>query len=267
MCAGRDVDLEPTNTMAIFPTLADAEKWSRVGSTRCARPRRSSGRRCRRASPGTASRPSFTDLPGRPALHRRLQRPLRPLRAERPHRAVRRGRPVRALGRRDGDPIELGTGRTVEYGAFAKIWLSSTPPLGGVSRTEAAYEESDRQVREPPPAPPRPGCRRSGRPLPCPLPPRERTGRAATVLGAHVRAGAGEAGRLPSGSVRVARGRPRRSRTRSGEGARSRGSPRPGSVAETPRPTGNRRGSRGAGTGIVQRSPAAPAWSFRRARG
>src|SRR3954451_12743505 len=26
---GRDVDLEPTNTMVIFPTLADAEKWSK----------------------------------------------------------------------------------------------------------------------------------------------------------------------------------------------------------------------------------------------
>lgn len=144
---GRDVDLDPCNMMAIFPTLTDADKWSKG-----------------RLDPMCEATPCLRDkIPPRKVrdgmqtiLHRQYPGgQLFIVGSNAPSGlAAQSVRKVyfdevdrfEASAGDEGDPIELGLQRTVEYKHFAKFWMSSTPLIEGASRIAEAYAESDQRV-------------------------------------------------------------------------------------------------------------------------
>lgn len=143
---GRFVDVDPSNMMVLHPTISAAEKWSKgrldplIEETPALRDK----------FPSRKSRDSDSTI-----LHRQFRggqmfivgvnapadlaaQSVRILLAD----EVDRYPPSSG---EEGDPLELGEQRTVDYGDFAKVGLFSTPLIEGLSRIDAAYQESDQQ--------------------------------------------------------------------------------------------------------------------------
>jgi phage terminase large subunit GpA-like protein len=146
---GRSIDLEPVNMMIVHPTIKAAERWAKG-----------------RLEPMVEATPSLGEkIPPRKArtgeqtiLHRQYpggQMFINGANAPTDLAA----QTVRwalfdevdrfeASAGHEGDPVDLGIQRTVDYGEFAKWWMSSTPTIFGRSRIEDAYANSDQRIRE-----------------------------------------------------------------------------------------------------------------------
>lgn len=148
-CMGRIIDLDPANMMVLYPTIKAAERYAKS-----------------RFEPMCEATPSLAvKVPTRKArtgeqtiLHRQFDggqlfinganapadlaaQTVRYLFADEVDR-------YEASAGVEGDPLDLAEQRLVDYGEFAKVWLSSTPTIAGVSRIERAWEQGDRQVRQ-----------------------------------------------------------------------------------------------------------------------
>jgi phage terminase large subunit GpA-like protein len=146
---GRAIDLEPVNMMVVHPTIKAAERWAKgrlepmAEATECLHekipPRKArNGEQTilHRQYPGGqmfingANAP--TDLAAQTVRWAFFDETDR----------------FEASAGHEGDPVELGIQRTVDYGEFAKWWMSSTPTIYGRSRIERAFEGSDQRIRE-----------------------------------------------------------------------------------------------------------------------
>lgn len=146
---GRRIHLAPTNAMVLYPTIGRGENWmkTRFENMVAASPV------LRRLIPSRKSRDGEQTMrhrqyPGGQLFVNGANQPA-DLSADtvRDVFADETDRFERSAGK-EGDPIDLAEQRQVDYGPFAKTWLSSTPTIDGYSRIDAAYEASDKRVRE-----------------------------------------------------------------------------------------------------------------------
>lgn len=155
-CLGRSIHLSPTNAMVVYPTINAAEKWMKSRFE----PMVSASPVLRAMVPTRKSRDGdqtirYRQYPGGQLFANGANAPT--------DLAAQTVRDVygdeidrfEASAGKEGDPIDLAEQRQVDYGPFAKTWLSSTPTIEGYSRIDAAYDTSDQRIRELP----CPGCK------------------------------------------------------------------------------------------------------------
>jgi phage terminase large subunit GpA-like protein len=145
---GYYIDVEPTNVMAVFPTVGDAEKWSKgrldplIETTKRLqgkiRPRQS------RDSANTIFHRQFRGgqmfIVGSNAPSGLSAQSVRLMIADEVDR-------YEASAGEEGDPLELAEQRTETYWN-RKIAHVSSPLIAGLSRIEASYAESDQRIWE-----------------------------------------------------------------------------------------------------------------------
>lgn len=146
---GRSIHLAPTNAIVLFPTIGRAENWHKTRFENMVRatPVLRALVPSRQARDGEQSL-RHRNYPGGQAFFHGANAPadlsadtVRDVFAD----EIDRFDPSAG---KEGDPIDLAEQRQVDYGPFAKTWLSSTPTIEGHSRIDDAYEASDKRVRE-----------------------------------------------------------------------------------------------------------------------
>lgn len=145
---GYYMDVDPTNMMMVFPTISDAEKWSKgrldplIETTR--RLEGKIKRRQSRDSENTIFHRQFRGgqmfIVGSNAPSGLSAQSVRLLIADEVDR-------YEASAGEEGDPLELAEQRTETYWN-RKVAHVSTPLIAGLSRIEASYQESDQRVYE-----------------------------------------------------------------------------------------------------------------------
>jgi phage terminase large subunit GpA-like protein len=146
---GRIIDLDPANAMVLYPTIKAAERFakSRFEPMCEATPALAAKVPTRKARTGEQTILQRTlggmqlFINGANAPADLAAQTVRYLLADEVDR-------YEASAGAEGDPLDLAEQRLVDYGDFAKTWLSSTPTIEGVSRIEAAWEQGDRRIRE-----------------------------------------------------------------------------------------------------------------------
>jgi phage terminase large subunit GpA-like protein len=145
---GYYMDQDPSNMMALFPTIGDAEKWSkgRLDPLIEATPRLRTRIKPRKSRDGenTIFHRQVTGgqmfLVGANAPSGLAAQSVRILLADEVDR-------YEASAGDEGDPIEMAEQRTDRYWN-RKIGHASTPLIAGESRIEASYAESDQRLYE-----------------------------------------------------------------------------------------------------------------------
>ena len=145
---GYHIDVDPTNMMMVFPTVGDAEKWSKgrldplIETTK--RLEGKIKRRQSRDSENTIYHRQFRGgqmfIVGSNAPSGLSAQSVRLMVADEVDR-------YDASAGEEGDPLELAEQRTETYWN-RKVAHVSSPLIAGLSRIEASYEESDKRIWE-----------------------------------------------------------------------------------------------------------------------